>query len=49
VSVNIQNDGTLLVKVKVANRSLQDQLERKIVTIPDMASPRVRLFMEVEP
>jgi hypothetical protein len=49
VSVNIQNDGTLLVKVKVANRSLEDQLSRKILTIPDMGSPKVRLMMEVEP
>jgi hypothetical protein len=49
VSVTPQQDGSLLVKLKVANRTIEDQLTRKILTIPDMSSPKVRLMMEVEP
>ncbi len=49
VSVVVQRDGSLLVKVKVANRTLEDQLSRKILSIPEMSLPQVRLWWEIEP
>lgn len=48
VIVTTQRDGTVLVKVLVASRSIEDQLSRKILAMPEMTSPRVRLLMEVE-
>ncbi len=45
----VQKDGVILVRVKVANRSIEDQLSRKILSLPEMTSPRVRLMMEIEP
>lgn len=48
VSIAIQQDGSVLVKVRVPNRSIEDELSRKILAIPDMTSPRVRLLMDVE-
>jgi osmotically-inducible protein OsmY len=44
----VQHDGTVLVRVKVANRSIEDQLSRKILSLPEMTSPRVKLLMEIE-
>lgn len=49
VSVSTQRDGNVLVRVRVANRSIEDQLSRKILSLPEMTSPRVRLLMEVRP
>lgn len=49
VVVSVQLDGSLLVRVKVPSRTLEDQLSRQILAIPDMTSPRVRLMMEVGP
>lgn len=49
VVVTTQRDGTVLVRVKVANHSVEDRLSRKILDLPEMTSPRVRLFMEVGP
>lgn len=45
----VQRDGSVLVRVKVANRFIEDQLSRKILALPEMTSPRVRLMMEIEP
>jgi osmotically-inducible protein OsmY len=44
-----QHDGSVLVRVKVANRSVEDQLSHKILALPEMNSSRVRLMMEIEP
>lgn len=44
-----QQDGTVLLRVKVANRSIEEQLSRKILSVPEMTSPNVRLMMEIEP
>ncbi len=49
VVATVQKDGIVLVRVKVANRSIEDQLSRKILTLPEMSSQRVRLMMEIEP
>ncbi|HTU16986.1 MAG TPA: BON domain-containing protein [Gemmataceae bacterium] len=49
VAVETQPDGVVLVKVKVASLSVEDQLSRKILAIPEMNSPRVRLLMDVNP
>jgi osmotically-inducible protein OsmY len=49
VTVATQRDGSMLVKVKVANRSIETQLSRKILDLPEMTSPQVRLLMEVGP
>ncbi|HTU89332.1 MAG TPA: hypothetical protein VMF69_04470 [Gemmataceae bacterium] len=49
VAIITQRDGNVLVKVKVANRTIEDQLSRKILDLPDMTSPQVRLLMEVGP
>ncbi len=47
VRVEPQRDGSILVRVKVSSLSTSDQLTRKILAIPDMTSPRVRLMMDV--
>jgi hypothetical protein len=49
VEVVGQPDGTVMVKVKAATTSVESQLSRKILAIPDMTSPKVRLMMEVGP
>jgi hypothetical protein len=49
VSVETQRDGSVLVKVKVASASIGDKLTHKILTIPQMASPKVRLTMDITP
>jgi hypothetical protein len=49
VFVETQRDGNVLVKVKVTNTSNEDRLTRKILTIPEMASPKVRLTMDSSP
>lgn len=49
VTVETQSDGILLVRVKVPNLSVQDQLSRKIFAIPEMTTPKVRLVMDVGP
>jgi len=49
VVATVQKDGIVLIRVKVANRSIEDQLSRRILTLPEMSSPRVRLLMEIEP
>jgi hypothetical protein len=48
VVATMQQDGTILVRIKVANRSIEDQLSRKILSLPEMTSPRVKLLMEIE-
>jgi osmotically-inducible protein OsmY len=45
----VQHDGSVQVRVKVANRTIEDQLSRKILSLPEMNSPRARLLMEIEP
>jgi hypothetical protein len=49
VFVEGQPNGNVMVKVKVANPSNEDRLTRKILTIPEMASPKVRLTMDISP
>lgn len=49
ILVEPQRDGTLFVKVKVANLSASDQLSQKILAIPEMTAPKVRLIMDVGP
>ncbi|MHB1425525.1 MAG: hypothetical protein ACYC3I_20345 [Gemmataceae bacterium] len=49
VSVAAQRDGTMLVTVKVDNRSIEDKLSLKILSIPEMTAPKVRLLMDVGP
>ncbi len=49
VVATVQKDGIVLIRVKVANKSIEDQLSRKILTLPEMSSQRVRLMMEIEP
>lgn len=49
VTVEVLRDGTALVKVKVPSLSVGDRLTRKIFTIPEMTSPKVRLKMDVGP
>lgn len=49
VTVETQHGGILLVRVKVPNLSVQDQLSRKILAIPEMTAPKVRLLMDVGP
>ncbi len=47
VRVEPQRDGSILVRVKVSSLTTSDQLTRKILALPDMTSPRVRLMMDV--
>ena len=47
--VEAQRDGTMLVKVKIANVAVEDELTRKILALPEMTTPRVRLRMDVSP
>jgi hypothetical protein len=47
VIVEQQRDGSVQVRVKVASPAIGDQLTQKILTIPEMASPKVRLTVDV--
>jgi hypothetical protein len=49
VVVEMQHDGAVLVKVKVASSKVEDQLTKKILAIPEMTAPKVRLMMDVGP
>jgi hypothetical protein len=49
VTVIKNHDGSILVQVKVANRTIEDQLARKVLALPEMNSPQVKLLMEIEP
>jgi hypothetical protein len=49
VRVEVQRDGSVQVRVKVASASISDQLTHKILTIPEMASPSVHLTMDISP
>jgi hypothetical protein len=49
VLIQRQPDGSFLVRVKVPDLSASDQLTRKILAIPDMTAPNVRLMMDVGP
>jgi hypothetical protein len=49
VVITLNHDGSALVRVKVANHSIEEQLSRKILALPEMNSSRVRLLMEIEP
>ena len=49
VVVEMQRDGAILVKVKVPNQSVVNQLTGKILGVPEMTSPKVRLMMDVGP
>jgi hypothetical protein len=49
VTALVQKDGSVLVRVKVANRSIEEQLSRRIFALPEMNSQRVRLMMEIAP
>lgn len=49
VFVEMQHDGNVLVTVKAANASNGDTLTRKIMAIPEMASPNVRLRVAIVP
>jgi hypothetical protein len=49
VAVEVQRDGAVLVKVKVPNQFVESQLTKKILAIPEMTSPKVRLMMDVGP
>jgi hypothetical protein len=47
VQVQPQRDGTVLVRVKVANATAERQLTNKILTIPEITGPNVRLEIVV--
>lgn len=49
VLVEMRPNGGILVKVKVPNISTSDQLSQKILSIPEMTAPNVRLLMDVGP
>jgi hypothetical protein len=49
VLVETQKDGRVLVTVKVASPSVGEKLTRKVLTVPEMASPNVQLKMDVAP
>jgi osmotically-inducible protein OsmY len=49
VRVEPQRDGSVQVRVRVTSSSIGDQLTNKILTIPEMASPNVRLTMDIAP
>lgn len=48
VTVETRPEGIVLVKVKVTSMSAEDQLAHKILAIPEMTAPNVRLLMDVE-
>jgi hypothetical protein len=48
VTVEVQLDGTVSVSIKVT-RSAEKQVTSKILSIPEMSSPKVRLKMDVVP
>ena len=48
VTAAVQPDGSVLVTVKVT-KAAEKQMTAKILTIPEMRSPKVRLSMEVVP
>jgi hypothetical protein len=47
VTVENLRDGSVNVRVKVPNTTVQDQLSGKILAIPGMISPRIHLIMDV--
>jgi hypothetical protein len=47
VQVQTQRDGSVLVKVKVANAAAERQLTNKILTIPEITAPNVHLEMVI--
>jgi hypothetical protein len=47
VQVQTQRDGSVLVKVKVANTAAERQLTNKILTIPELTAPNVHLEMVI--
>jgi hypothetical protein len=47
VQVEQQPDRTLLVKVRVASEAMEKRATEMILKLPEMASPRVRLQMNV--
>jgi len=49
VKVEVQHDGSLLVKVKVPNLAAEKELTGKILTIPALSTPNVHLAVEVSP
>ncbi|HWG45539.1 MAG TPA: hypothetical protein VN688_22440 [Gemmataceae bacterium] len=49
VLVERQRDGSVLVKVKVANARTERQLLNKILTIPEMSAPNVHLATNIGP
>lgn len=49
VTAIAQKDGSVLVRVKVASRSIEEQLSRRILALPEMTSQKVRLMMEIGP
>jgi hypothetical protein len=49
VLVESQHDGSVLVKVKVANAAVERQLLSKILTIPEMSAPNVHLATTIGP
>jgi hypothetical protein len=49
VSVESQRDGTVNIRVKVPNSTVEGQLSGRILAIPGMSSPKVHLVMDVGP
>jgi hypothetical protein len=49
VQVQRQADKTLLVTVRLPNTKAQDEAIKKIMELPEMTSPQVRLVVEVKP
>ncbi len=49
VTVKRQADKTLLVTVRLPNSRAQEETLKKIMQLPEMASPQVRLVVEVQP
>jgi hypothetical protein len=47
VQVQTQRDGSVVVKVKVANAAAERQLTNKILTIPEITAPNVHLEMVI--
>ncbi len=49
VVVEMQGDGGTLVKVKVTSPAAEKQVLGKVLSIPMMASPNIRLATEISP
>lgn len=49
VTAIVQKDGIVLVRVKVADLAVEEKLSPRILSLPEMNAPEVRLMIEVGP